>query len=741
MSILNRKTKQIQSVGAAGSRPEEDLFAPEPYGPAVEDYGRGYSDQWELMTDEFALIDYRLYLYYKNHQWLGPRNDMRNMLGLVVTREEFEHNLVKAAETGLYTHITPDDRRQMEMGEQTVAARIRNTAADASLPLLKLIRRFELDEFEENILLLAYAATLDRKYERLFAYLQDDITKKVPTISLAVQLYLPESRTAEEYAARFEQETLFTSLFESEARHENKLVLCGAVLQYLCGGTVTPSGGMTLFDGTKESPDEMMVGGNMAAALDALLKSSQYCAASVSGDEGSGRSYQVRQLMARHGEQCLFVDMDALEHKPEAVQQAALMARLTGAYLCFDGVDGVDQDGAVESAPPALLDAISRVRPDKNVLFMISRKPVTRQIGAATVDFPLSELTAEERLALFKRYFDGIPVDPDVSIEELAAKFHFTPRQISLAAGQAGGLYELGTDKRLSNGTLHMCCYRQAVHKLDRLAVRVQPKFTWDDVVLPQAQKNLMQQACAHIRFQHRVYHEWGFEKKIGYGKGLSILFAGAPGTGKTMCAQVIAKQLNMQMYKINISQIVSKYIGETEKNLQAVFQEAKKSNSILFFDECDAIFGKRSDVKDAHDRNANVEVAYLLQQIEDHDGVCVLATNLMQNIDAAFMRRITYVVHFPFPDQAMRKAIYLHTLPDDAPREENIDWDFLAEKFELSGGHIKNIVLESAFMAANRGKPIGMRELLNAAVNELKKNEIVVVRDELREYADLIED
>ena len=207
------------------------------------------------------------------------------------------------------------------------------------------------------------------------------------------------------------------------------------------------------------------------------------------------------------------------------------------------------------------------------------------------------------------------------------------------------------------------------------------------------------------------------------------------------MCAQVIARQLNMEMYKVNISQIVSKYIGETEKNLQAVFAEARDSNCILFFDECDALFGKRSEVKDSHDRNANVEVAYLLQQIEEYDGVCILATNLVGNIDAAFMRRITYVVHFPFPDAAMREEIYRRTIPAAVPLGDDIDWKFLAEKFELSGGHIKNIVLVAAFMAAGQGTPVGMRHLLRAAVGELKKNEIVVVREELREYADLLDD
>ncbi|MBQ9459194.1 MAG: ATP-binding protein [Oscillospiraceae bacterium] len=250
-----------------------------------------------------------------------------------------------------------------------------------------------------------------------------------------------------------------------------------------------------------------------------------------------------------------------------------------------------------------------------------------------------------------------------------------------------------------------------------------------------------MRRACGHIRYRHQVSSRWGFSDKVGYGWGLSILFAGSPGTGKTMCAQVIANELNMELYKINLSQIVSKYIGETEKNLRALFNEAKNASCILFFDECDALFGKRSEVKDSHDRNANVEVAYLLQQIEEYDGVCILATNLVGNIDAAFMRRITYVVHFPFPEPSAREAIYRGMMPKDAPVSEDIDWKFLAEKFELSGGHIKNIVLSAAFMAAGEGEPISMRHLLRAAVTELKKNEIVVVREQLREYADMLEE
>ena len=222
-------------------------------------------------------------------------------------------------------------------------------------------------------------------------------------------------------------------------------------------------------------------------------------------------------------------------------------------------------------------------------------------------------------------------------------------------------------------------------------------------------------------------------------GSSPILCLVGPPGTGKTMGAQVIANQLHMELYKIQISQVVSKYIGETEKNLREVFTEARKSNSILFFDECDALFGKRaSEVKDSNDRNANMETAYLLQQVEDHDGVTIMATNLLQNIDPAFMRRIGFVVHFPFPEKEMRERLYHGMLPAAAPVADDVDFAVLAERFKVSGGGIKNIVLHAAFLAAEEDAPICMRHLVRSAVGELRKNEIVVVREDLREYADL---
>ena len=699
---------------------------------------RGYANQWDLMNDLFAWLDLRLYMFYKHHQWLGPSNDMRNMLGLVVTREEFEHNLMKAAQLGLAAQLSGEDAAQLEGSWTAIRMRLARTVEE--FPLFALFRRCGLDEFEQNCVALAYAAALDKKYEKLLAYLQDDITQKAPTVSLAVQLFLPIENTMEEYLSRFSRRDRFTGLFDRERLTAGQLVLWPAVLEFLSSGTVAPLPGIRVFDGASEKPNcPLVIGRDTARRMNLLYSEPGQRVICLSGGAGAGKRFQVEHLMSRSREKCVFVELDC-EQKEQRAAEGVLIARLTQASLCFGHMETRNAEGDPLPAEEGLLRAILDMEPSCEKLFFLSRPPIRAQLHRLTVELEIPNTTEDERIQLFRAFLGKMPLEDGLTVEELAAKFRFSPRQIQLACRQALGLAALEGWSAIPGREMHRCCYDQVVHKLGELATRVRPVFTWDDVVMLPEQKKLLQHAVSHIKYQHKIYTQWGFDKKIAYGRGLSVLFAGAPGTGKTMCAQVIANELNMEMYKINISQIVSKYIGETEKNLQAVFTEAKKSNCVLFFDECDALFGKRSEVKDAHDRNANVEVAYLLQQIEEHDGVCVLATNLIGNIDEAFMRRITYVVRFPFPDANLRKEIYRRTVPAKAPLSDDIDWDFIAEKFELSGGHIKNIVLSAAFMAAQEDAPIGMSQLLRAAVGEMKKNDIVVVREELRQYADLLD-
>ena len=224
------------------------------------------------------------------------------------------------------------------------------------------------------------------------------------------------------------------------------------------------------------------------------------------------------------------------------------------------------------------------------------------------------------------------------------------------------------------------------------------------------------------VRHRHRVFGDWGFDRKLAHGKGLSALFSGPPGTGKTLAAEVLAHELGLELYKIDLSGVVSKYIGETEKNLARVFREAEASNAILFFDEADALFGKRTEVRDAHDRYANVETSYLLQKMEEYDGITILATNFQQNVDDAFLRRIRFVVELPFPDRERRREIWRHLFPPQTPLSPGIDYGFLAEHFRIAGGNIRNVVLNAAFIAAQDGGVVRMEHICQGARREYEK-------------------
>ena len=271
--------------------------------------------------------------------------------------------------------------------------------------------------------------------------------------------------------------------------------------------------------------------------------------------------------------------------------------------------------------------------------------------------------------------------------------------------------------------------------RLGELAARLDPAHRWDSLVLPPRQREHLQSIAGHLRHRDRVLQQWGYEETITRGHGLKALFAGESGTGKTMAAQVIATELGLDIYRVDLATVVSKYIGETEKNLDRIFGAADGSNAIIFFDEADALFGKRSEVSDAHDRYANIEVSYLLQKMEGYEGAVVLATNFQRNIDDAFLRRLDYVVDFPFPGEADRRQIWQLLLPVKAPVADDVDLDFLAERFKLAGGAIRNAALTAGYLAAAEGDEITMRHLIRAVGLEYAKLGRLTIEADFDQY------
>jgi SpoVK/Ycf46/Vps4 family AAA+-type ATPase len=269
---------------------------------------------------------------------------------------------------------------------------------------------------------------------------------------------------------------------------------------------------------------------------------------------------------------------------------------------------------------------------------------------------------------------------------------------------------------------LLLACRSTARARLEGLARRIEPAATWADLVLPESQVMTLRQIASHVRQRMKVYEEWGFGAKSSRGLGISVLFSGESGTGKTMAAEVLASDLGLDLYRIDLASIVSKYVGETEKNLRRIFDAAEDCGAILLFDEADALFGKRSEVKDSHDRYANIEVSYLLQEMEAYRGLAILTTNLKNALDPAFQRRLRFAVQFPFPDAHMRERIWRAAFPARTPLQL-IDHAKLA-RLSVPGGSIRNIAMNAAFIAAESDTPVGMHHLLQAARSEATKRE-----------------
>jgi hypothetical protein len=302
------------------------------------------------------------------------------------------------------------------------------------------------------------------------------------------------------------------------------------------------------------------------------------------------------------------------------------------------------------------------------------------------------------------------------ALDALAAQYRLGARRIVAIAAQVEG-----TDPLRDMEVLHRACRGHAA-ALPGLAQRIDARAGWNDLVLPDAQHRALQQIAVHARHRLTVHHAWGFASKSARGLGIATLFWGDSGTGKTLAAEALANELGLALYRIDLSAVVSKYIGETEKNLRKLFDAAEDAGAILLFDEADALFGKRSEVKDSHDRYANIEVSYLLQRMEAYSGLAILTTNHKAALDSAFQRRLRFVVHFPFPDQAQREAIWRAVLPSEAPLD-GIDYAKLA-RLNVPGGTIRNIALSAAFLAAEANVPIGMAQLLRGAHLEAAKRD-----------------
>jgi ATP-dependent 26S proteasome regulatory subunit len=441
-------------------------------------------------------------------------------------------------------------------------------------------------------------------------------------------------------------------------------------------------------------------------------------------------------LAAQARRPLLTVDMAAAIEDgltPTYVLRLALRdSLLTGSIPYLTGWDAVFEGEKSVSPPPGLLATLCTY-PD--IVLVSSHKlwqpqGVDRERHFLWYEFPA--LAYPQRCNLWTSLLEeGEDVDSSV-VTDLASQFVLTSGQIRDAIASARDM-AAQSDELLAGKHLFAAARAHSNPHLAGLARKIEPRYQWDDIVLPDDQIQQLREIVATVRGRPQVLEGWGVGTKLASSAGVTVLFAGQPGTGKTMAAEVIAAELGLELYKIDLSTVVSKYIGETEKNLERIFHEAQSSNAILFFDEADAIFGKRSEVKDAHDRYANIEVSYLLQRMEAYDGVTILATNLRANVDEAFTRRLQFAVDLPFPKEDDRLRIWKTLFPPKVPHDTDIDFGLLARRFRLAGGNIRNIIVSAAYLANADGGQVTMRHLLHGARRELQKMGRLVNEKDMR--------
>ncbi len=392
-------------------------------------------------------------------------------------------------------------------------------------------------------------------------------------------------------------------------------------------------------------------------------------------------------------------------------------ALLSNSALLLDCHDVNIADTAKLSAIKQLIENIS----SRLIITSRERLPLTQE---TYLTFDVPKLTTNEQLAIWQDALGASSVELNGTIETLVSQFNLTSQRIYTAVSTAKGIINTNsvsaTDTNKEATALWDSCRIMARPQLDDLASRINTNATWDDLVLLEQQQQLLREMIIHVQHRLTVYEKWGFANKSDRGLGIAALFSGISGTGKTMSAEVIANELRLDLYRIDLSAVVSKYIGETEKNLRRIFDAAEAGGAVLLFDEADALFSKRTEVKDSHDRNANLETNYLLQRLEAYQGLAILTTNLRNSIDSAFMRRIRFVVEFEFPTPEIREQIWQQVFPKDTPILE-LDYAKLA-RLNVPGGNIRSIAMNAAFLAAATAEPVQMKHLLSATLSEGRK-------------------
>ena len=586
-------------------------------------------------------------------------------------------------------------------------------AAGVDVRLRRLIRSFALEQLDVELLLVALAPDLDPRFERLYGYLHDDVSRRRASIGLALELVGAGGASGAGRARLGPSGPLIAGgLLIVEDVDRPFLTRALRVPDRVAGHLVGDDTTDPLVAALEVTPSGRDLAG--AGPLERGLRAGARLAY-VRERIGTAPLTVAARALARLGPPPVVIDLGRLgphEEIGEAATAAIREARLRGAGLLAGPVEVLAERGAAAVRAFAEAGCVTVLHGARGW------DPAWSRTVAFLVEAELP--TATERRDVWLAALDGSASD-EMAAAIAALPYRLAPEQVERAA-EAGRLTAAASGRALGVADIAAGARSQNAAGLDRLARRIEPRVGWADLVLPAPVVEQLGELTARARHRDRVLDDWGLARTSLKGRGVTALFAGDSGTGKTMSAEVIARSLGLDLYVIDLSTIVDKYIGETEKNLDRVFNEADRVNGVLLFDEADAIFGKRSEVKDARDRYANVEVAYLLQRMEVFDGMAILTTNLRANVDEAFLRRLDAIVEFPVPDVEDRRRLWERNLPGALPMTDDIDLDFLARRFTLSGGNIRNVAVGAAFRAAEGERRVAMADLVRETAREYRK-------------------
>lgn len=712
-----------------------------------------YSNSREHLSDELHRLDILLRLHIARQR--GESTRASEYRGLFISEEEIDELCRNGASATAVARATAQStttplEAELEDAEQTLVRRTMHSwQSGVPLALPRLALLYSLTPFDIHALLMAIAPQLDAKYERLYGYLQNDVSKKSPTVDLILRLFSADSEERLLLRERFSPTApllghrLLSFADQSTHRIASTVTTGERILNFILDiDALDPQ--LASFARLIEDHSEWdqillpaMLKDNLARFFTQRLDAAPEPAGMLlfQGPDGSGKRLTAASLCTTAGIELIIIDTPRMILDASLRETAIRLFReatLREAAIYLDGADALADPQAWEQVRDPLLEHRGIVFAAIDTASHWTPNLPSRRVFP--IQFPLPSY--ELRLEAWQRFLPNAPAHEH---HTLANNFRFTIGRIHLATAQAARTAQMLGRDHVSSHDIHDACRSQTSAKLLALGRKIEPLYHWHDLILPADPTAHLKEICGHVRHRHQVMSEWNFRGKLSLGRGLCALFSGPSGTGKTMAAEVMANELRLQMFKIDVSAVVSKYIGETEKNLSRIFDEAEQSNCILFFDEADAIFGKRTEVRDSHDRYANIEVNYLLQRIEEYEGIVILASNFHKNIDEAFLRRIRFAVEFPMPDAAHRSNIWKNVFPTAIPLDPFIDFDFLAARFQITGGSIKNIALSAAFLAAADGATVRMEHIIRAVKREYQKLGRVCNRSDFDQYFELI--